>query len=106
MIRHEDFVECMLSKTCVRLEFYSKKDNGALVERVCAPLDFGPDLRANDQQSKYYFFDLDAGHPFKKPPEEILSLTPLDRSFEPASFVRWDLALHPWMLSRDWGSYS
>ena len=106
MIKHEEFVDCLRRRKRAKVVFVSQKDGGELRERICAPMDYGPDRRAADKVNKYQFFDLDAGHPFMKLPDEIERFEVLDQDFDPADFVTWSLQLHPWSLDREWGRYS
>ncbi|HZL81154.1 MAG TPA: hypothetical protein VFC06_04335 [Demequina sp.] len=106
MIEHEDFVECVRERKRARVVFASQKEGGTLRERICAPMDFGPDRRAADTRDRYHFFDLDAGHLLKKFPKDIVRFEPLGQTFEPADFVTWDVRQSPWWLKRDWGVYS
>ena len=106
MINHDAFIECIHEKRCARVAFTSKKDNGALRERICAPLDYGSDRRATDKKEKYHFYDLDGDHPLKKFDEEIVSFEPLQQLFDPATFVTCNVHLNPWWVRRDWGLFS
>lgn len=106
MIDHGEFVRCLRERRCVRIAFLSAKDGGAVRERVCAPMDFGPDRRASDKRDRYHFYDLDSKHPIKKFADEVVRFEPLDRTFDPAQFVTWDVRATPWFLKRDWGAYS
>jgi hypothetical protein len=106
MIDHDTFVDCLRQQRCVRLAFVSKKEGGAVRERICAPMDYGPDRRAADQRDRYHLYDLESKHPLKKLGEEIVRLEVLEQSFDPGTFVTWDTRSSPWWLARDWGAYS
>lgn len=106
MVDHDEFLECLHGRRCVRVAFESDKDGGAVRERVCAPMDYGPDRRASDKTNRYHFFDLEKRHPFKKHGTDIVRLEAMDESFDPSSFVTWSTREHPWFVARDWGAYS
>lgn len=106
MIEHQQFLDCLHGMRRARVVFVSAKDGGALRERVCAPLDFGPDRRASDKRNRYHFFDLEARHPLKKFAKHIVRFEPLDQTFDPATFITWDVRAHPSWVKRDWGAYS
>jgi hypothetical protein len=106
VIDHSEFLGCLHARRCVRVAFVSDKDGGAVCERVCAPMDYGPDRRASDKTDRYHFFELEKGHPLKKFGHEIVRFEAMDESFDPSSFVTWDTRTHPWWVARDWGAYS
>lgn len=106
LINHSEFLECLHGKRCVRVAFLSDKDGGAVRERVCAPMDYGPDRRASDKTDRYHFFDLEKRHPLKKFAHEVVMFKPLDDSFDPSIFITWDTRANPWWVARDWGAYS
>lgn len=106
MIDHSEFITCLHAKRRVHVAFMSDKDGGAVRERVCAPMDYGPDRQASDKTDRYHFFDLERRHPLKKFGSEIVSCEPMDESFDPSSFVTWDTRAHPWWVTRDWGAHS
>jgi len=106
MVDHDEFVECLHGLRRARVVFTSQREDGALRERICAPMDFGPDRRSADKRDRYHLFDPDAGHTLKKFPEEMVTFEPLAQVFDPGEFITWDVRQHPSWLERDWGVYS
>ncbi len=100
---HELFLEGIRERRKVRVRLYSVADNG-VVDRVCAPLDYGPDKARQDELNCYWLWDY-AQNPGSQtvalPPQEIVDLQLLGEDFDPA-------ALQPspeqWSVPRDWGS--
>lgn len=102
---HPQFIEAINEKRKVRLRYYSQADSGGL-DRVCAPMDYGPGAGFADGLNRYWLWDY-AGMPKGRSlgllPPEILDLHVLGEVFDPAGFgVRpW-----PWAVQRDWGTWS
>lgn len=102
------FIQAIRDKKKVKIRFYSKKDN-AVVERTCAPMDYGPSRRTHDRFNRYHLWDYDSAsgqHTLSLLVGQIVSMEVLDEFFNPEEFVKWDLAKSPWFTSRDWGDYS
>ena len=102
------FIQAIHDKRKVRLTFYSKEDGG-LLTRKCAPMDYGPSRRAKQKNDRFHFWDYDSDtqkHTLSLNPEQISNLQVLDDTFEPAEFITWDITKSPWFISRDWGPYS
>jgi hypothetical protein len=102
---HERFLEAIREKRKVRVRLYSVADNG-VVDRVCAPLDYGLDVARQDGLNRYWLWDYaqKAGsESVALLPQEILDLQMLGEDFDPAS-------LQPgpdhWSIPRNWGSHS
>jgi hypothetical protein len=98
---HARFLEAIHAKKKVCVRFYSKADNG-LLDRVCAPLDYGPGDNFKDGMNRYWLWDYtkDPGSPtLGLGPQQIVDLQMLGDSFDPAS-----LDFHPaeWSIPRDW----
>lgn len=105
---NEDFINAIHSKNKVKLTFYSKEDNTVL-ERTCAPMDYGPSRKAHDKSDRYHLWDYDSDqkwHTLSLLPEQIIGVEVLSETFDPAEFVTWDLEKSPWFIERDWGNYS
>ena len=102
---HERFLEAIREKRKVRVRLYSVADNG-VVDRVCAPLDYGPDVARQDGLNRYWLWDYaqKAGsETLPLLPNEILDLQMLGEDFDPASLCpRTD----QWSIPRDWGTPS
>ena len=84
------------------LRFYSKADNGVL-DRVCAPMDYGPGGENQDGLDRYWFWDY-TGNPGTRIlgllPQQIVALQVLDEVFDPADF---GVRLSQWSIPRNWG---
>jgi hypothetical protein len=102
---HEVFIDSLEARQKVTLTFYSQDDGHNLV-RTCAPMDFGPTRIAKDNFDRYHFWDYDSDegrHPLMLLPDQIVSITVLEETFNPDEFVTWDPG---WHHPRDWGEYS
>ena len=53
---HSDFIQAIHDKKLVRVEFYSKPDQG-VIDRECAPLDYGPEPGVSDGTNRYWIWD-------------------------------------------------
>jgi hypothetical protein len=102
---HPRFIEAIKEKKKVWVRFYSAADNGVL-ERVCAPLDYGPGGEAPDALNRYWLWDY-KGKPEERTlslvPQQIVDLQALGETFDPADFGS---RMVPWSIARDWGSQS
>jgi hypothetical protein len=86
---HERFLEALKEKRKVRVQFYSKPDSGVL-DRVCAPLDYGPGGETQDGLNRYWLWDYasDTGtHTVGLLPQQIVDLQVLGEVFDPAQFT-------------------
>jgi len=104
----DEFIAAIWAKQTVRLHFYSKEDGGVLA-RKCAPMDYGPSRRATEKNNRYHLWDYESDtrvHTLSLNPDQIQSIEVLNEEFDPSSFVTWDLVKSPWFVSRDWGNYS
>lgn len=105
---HQIFVEAIHSRTKIKLTFYSKED-GTLLVRTCAPMDFGPSRRALDKSNRYHFWDYDSdskSHILSLLPNQISQIQVIRNSFDPAELITWSTKKSPWFLSRNWGDLS
>jgi len=105
---HDAFLGALHSMNRVRLTFFSKED-GSLLVRTCAPMDFGPSRRARVKSDRYHFWDYDSdsgSHVLSLLPSQIASIEVLAESFDPVEFVTWSTATSPWFIQRDWGVHS
>ena len=101
----KQFIEAINEKKKVSVRFYSKADSGVL-DRVCAPMDYGPGGGIQDGLNRYWLWDHTDNtgtHTLGLLPQQIVDLQVLGEVFDPAAFgVRpW-----PWSIPRDWGSPS
>lgn len=101
----EIFIEAIHSKAKVNVTFFSKQD-GAVIERKCAPVDYGPSRRAKLKNDRYHLWNYegdDGPHIMSLPTEQVHGITVLDEYFDPSEFVTWD---PDWRIPRDWGRFS
>lgn len=104
----DKFINAIHSKNKILLHFFSKED-GAVISRKCAPMDFGPSRRAHDKSDRFHFWDYESdtrNHTLSLLPNQIQSMEVLDENFEPSEFVTWDTSRNMWFVSRDWDGYS
>jgi hypothetical protein len=102
---HPLFISALHEKKKVRVRFYSEADSGVL-DRVCAPMDYGPGNEVKDTLNRYWLWDYarhNGSHVVGLVPKEVLELQVLGEGFGLAEFgsARW-----PWSIPRDWGSWS
>jgi len=102
---HKQFIEAITAKKKVYVKFYSVADSGVL-ERVCAPLDYGLGSEVQDQLNRYWLWDYtsNTGTPtLGLLPQQIVELQVLGEEFAPSDF---GVRTSPWSIPRDWGSQS
>jgi len=107
-IDHNDFVSGINEKRKITLSFYSKEDGSVLI-RTCAPMDFGPSRRVLNDINRYHFWDYDSDeqrHNLSLKAEQIVNIELTEDCFDPSEFITWDLIKSPWFLKRDWGRWS
>jgi hypothetical protein len=105
---HQVFLDAIAAKRRLSVQFFHRKENRELV-RVCAPLDLGPLRGAPDGIERYQFWDLEAKHkPYNVAVVEadIVKMTALDETFEPADIITWAFKPGAWHIPRDWGTFS
>ena len=108
---HDEFIQAISDRREVLLTWPSKEDGGISQVRRCAPMDFGPSRTALDKTPRYQFWDFesDSGrpHPLLLLTAQITKVELLDSTFDPATFVTWDLVKSPWHVPRTtWGNYN
>lgn len=104
----DQLIQAIKDKNKVRVKFYSKEDAGIL-ERMCAPMDYGPSRRASNKSDRYHFWDYESDktqHTLSLLPEQVISIETTDEEFDPAEFITWNVSASPWFVGRDWGIYS
>ncbi len=92
--KHDQFLAALNEKKKICVRFYSKPDSGVL-DRVCAPMDYGPGGEIDDGLNRYWLWDYlgDAdSHILGLSPEQIVDLQVLGERFGPATF---DVKLTP-----------
>lgn len=105
---HQTFLDALASKSKLSVRYFHKKEKRELVQ-ICAALDFGPLRGADEKLEHYQFWDLEAK---KKPknravlPSDVVSMTRIEGSFEPAEIITWTFKPGAWRIARDWGEFS
>ena len=100
--KHSEFLEALHERKKVSVRFYSIADS-EVVDRICAPLDYGPASNDLDALNVYSFWDYAA-----IPEPRVLGLVTkqiLDFQVLGESFVPNDLTASPlpWTIPREWG---
>jgi hypothetical protein len=102
---HQQFIEAINEKKKVCVRYYSKPDSGVL-DRVCAPLDYGPGNETQDGLNRYWLWDYASAagaHALGLVPQQIVDLKVLGEVFDPAAF---GVQPAPWSIPRAWGAPS
>jgi hypothetical protein len=105
---HAIFLDAIAQKRRLTVRFVSPKEQKELV-RICAALDFGPLRGSSDGLDRYHLWDLQGKKkPFNLPllATDILAMTPLDETFDPAEIITWSFKPNAWHVVRDWGPFS
>jgi len=102
---HSEFIDAIGERKKVRVSFYSRADNGVL-DRVCAPMDYGPGGSPADGLNRYWIWDFRANADARRVgllPQQVVESHVLGEVFAPA-----ELGVQPWPFAvpRDWGSSS
>ena len=105
---HSLFLDAIAAKRRLSVRFVSRKEGQELV-RVCAPLDYGPLRGALVVADHYQLWDLEG----KKKPHnlallasDIVAMTPLEETFDPAAIITWAFKPGAWQVARDGGEFS
>lgn len=86
---HPQFLAALQDKKKVWVKFYSKADSGVL-ERTCAPMDYGSGGAPQDGLNRYWLWDYASNtglHTLGLLPQQIVDLQMLGEGFDPAQFV-------------------
>ena len=105
---HQVFLDALHAKRRLSLRFFSKKD-GRERTCVCAPLDYGPLRGAADAIDHYQLWDLEGKRkPFNiaAVASDIVSMTTLAETFDPAAIITWTFKPNAWRVPRDWAEWS
>ena len=105
---HSVFLDAIAAKRRLSVRFFSRKLGRELV-LVCAPLDYGPLRGALDPVDHYQLWDLEGKrkpHNVAVLESDIVSMTPLEETFEPAEIITWKFKPGAWLIARDWGELS
>lgn len=100
---HKGFIAAIHSRKKVCARFYSKADNGVL-DRVCAPMDYGPGGEIQDGLNRYWLWDYKGNtgsQTLGLVPQQIVDMQVLGEVFNPADF---GVRPSPWSIPREWGS--
>jgi hypothetical protein len=100
-IRHQQFIEAIQSRKKVWLQHYSVADS-AVIDLVCAPMDYGPEGALPDGANRYRLWDYSSNngtHVLALLPEQILDLSVLGEEFDPEEFGTQSPT---WAVPRDW----
>ena len=105
---HTDVIKAIQDRHEVLVIFPSKDDQGQVLRRRCAPMDYGAGRISKAQEKRYHFWDFESdsgtNHNLSLTAEQISSVEVLDSTFDPATFVTWETN---WHVPRDtWGQYS
>ena len=86
---HAEFLAAINDHKKVWLRFYSTPDSG-LLDRVCAPMDYGPGSGIQDGLNRYWLWDYASNtgsHTLGLLPQQIVELRVLGDVFDPARFA-------------------
>ena len=100
---HKQFIEAISEKKKVCVRFFSIADSGVL-DRVCAPMDYGPGGETQDELNRYWLWDYTSNtgtHTLGLLPQQIVDLQVLGELFNPADFGDRS---RPWAIPRAWAS--
>lgn len=90
MIPHQEkFLAALADKKKVSIRFFSKADNGVL-DRICAPLSYGPGNEPKDGLNRYWLWDyasVTGKHTLELLPAQIVELSVLGEDFDAAVFA-------------------
>ena len=86
---HNQFLDALNEKRKVRVKFYSPADGGVL-DRVCAPMNYGLGGAVNDALNRYWLWDYASetgSYTLGLVPQQIVDLHVLGEKFDPAQFT-------------------
>jgi len=86
---HAEFLAAIHDHKKIWLRFYSTPDSG-LLDRVCAPMNYGPGGEIQDGLNRYWLWDYASNtgsHTLGLLPQQIVELRVLGDVFDPAQFV-------------------
>jgi hypothetical protein len=100
---HIQFIEAIHERRKVCVRFYSRSDNGML-DRVCAPMDYGRGGEIKDWLSRYWLWDFARStgpRTLGLLSQQITDLRVLGEGFDPSQL---DVRPPQWSIPRDWDS--
>jgi hypothetical protein len=86
---HSQFITAIQEHKKVWLRFYSTADSGVL-DRVCAPMDYGPGGETQDGLHRYWLWDYASNtgsHSLGLLPQQIVELRMLGELFNPSDLT-------------------
>lgn len=105
MNNYDKFISAVSNLKVVEVTFDSNEKG--VIKRKCIPFDYGPSRRnMSPNPDRFHFYDLDSPegeHTLSILPEQLISITILAESFNPATYVTWT---PNWFIRRDWGRFS
>ncbi len=99
---HPQFIEAIAERKKVKAKYYSKADSG-VIERICAPIDYGPGAGPSDGLNRYWLWDYAApagARTLGLSPQEIVEVRVLGEEFPPGDI---EAEPWPWGIPRPWG---
>jgi hypothetical protein len=105
---HQVFLDALATKRRLSVRFFNKR-LGRELERICAPLDYGPLRGAAEPTDHYHLWDLEGK---RKPLNvalvegDVVSMTLLPETFAPAEIITWAFKSNAWHIPRDWAEFS
>jgi hypothetical protein len=87
--KQAQFIEGIKDKKKVRVRYYSLAD-GSVLDRICAPMSYGPGGEIHDGLNRYWFWDCtsDMGtHALGLGPKRIVDLQVLGELFDPTELT-------------------
>ena len=100
---HTQFIEAIHERKLIQIEFYSLADAGT-VNRVCVPLDYGPEPGGSEALNRYWIWDDAAtagSNPLGLGPDQIVAVQVLGKTFDPE---KYHVVTRPWSVLREWTS--
>jgi hypothetical protein len=98
---HKQFIQAITEKHKVCLRFYSIADS-AVIDLVCAPIDYGPGTGVQPGVNRYWFWDYarnTGSSTLGLLPDQVLDVRVLGEVFDPSDFGPWPAI---WSIPRDW----
>jgi hypothetical protein len=86
---HAKFIAAMADRKKVRVRFFSMADN-SLLNRICAPINFGPGNPSQDKLNRYWLWDYagaTGSHTLGLVPALISEMSVLDEDFDGSVFA-------------------
>jgi len=105
---HSEVIQAIHELHEVRVTFPSKSDEGAVLSRRCAPMDYGPGRISTPPEDRYHFWDFESdsgsNHVLSLRSDQIAHVEVLKSTFVPAAFVTWKTNWH--VARTTWGAFN